>query len=46
MRGKKEILSHIDELERMVLGMDCKQEDRFKLIGGLAVIKALVRKVK
>lgn len=46
MRGKKEIITHIEELERMVLRMDCKQDDRFTLIGGLAVIKSLVKKAK
>lgn len=46
MKGKKEIITHIEELERMVLRMDCKQDDRFTLIGGLAVIKSLVKKAK
>jgi len=46
MRGKKEIISNVDELERLVLGMDMKQNDKFALIGGLAVVKSLVKKAK
>ncbi len=46
MRGKKEIIEHITEIEKLVMSMDIKQDDRFTLIGGLAVVKALVVRAK
>lgn len=46
MRGKKIIITHIDDLERLVLDMDIKQNDRFILIGGLSTIKNLVKKAR
>lgn len=46
MRGKKEILEHITALEKIVIKMDIKQDDRFTLIGGLAVVKNLVERAK
>lgn len=46
MRGKKEILEHITELEKLVMSMDIKQDDRFTLVGGLAVVRNLVEKAK
>jgi len=42
--GKKEIVNHIEELERLVINMDMKQDDRFTLVGGLAVVKNLVNR--
>jgi len=46
LRGKKEILEHLTELEKIVMTMDIKQDDRFTLIGGLAVVKNLVERAK
>lgn len=46
MRGKKEIIKHIEELERLVINMDMKQDDRFALVGGLAVVKNLVSRAR
>lgn len=46
MRGKKEIIEHLNELEKIVISMDMKQNDRFTLIGGLAVVKNLVVRAK
>ena len=46
MKGKKEILEHITALEKIVIKMDIKQDDRFTLIGGLAVVKNLVERAK
>ncbi len=46
MKGKKEILEHITELEKIVINMDIKQDDRYTLIGGLAVVKNLVERAK
>lgn len=46
MRGKKEIIEHIEELERLVISMDMKQNDRYALVGGLAVVKNLVMRAK
>ncbi len=44
MRGKKAILEEISGLEKMVFTMDIKQDDRFTLVGGLAVIKNMVER--
>ncbi len=46
MIGKKKILEHITEIEKIVMSMDIKQDDRFTLIGGLAVVKNLVSNTK
>jgi len=46
LKGKKEITEHIEEIEKLVMKMDIKQDDRFTLIGGLAVIKNLVSRAK
>lgn len=46
MRGKKELIDQINELEHKVIRMDIKQDDQFTLIGSLAVIKNLVKRAK